>query len=222
MMKKNEKNQPRFNTPPTDQYGVLVIGAGGHARVLLDAAELCGLRILGIIDVRYSGQEESILGYSVLGGLELLPRYGTTGTKVVFALGTGREREQFEQAARIAGLEPLTLVHPKACVSPHCTLAAGAFIAAGAVICAAAQIGRQTIVNTSAVVDHETIVGEFSHVAVGANLAGRVQIGKRTLIGIGTVVLPGVSVGDDAVVGAGAVVVKDVPAGVTVVGVPAR
>jgi sugar O-acyltransferase (sialic acid O-acetyltransferase NeuD family) len=115
-----------------------------------------------------------------------------------------------------------TVVHPRACVHPSVPLGEGTVVFAGAVVQPGAVIGRHTIVNTAATVDHHSVVGDFVHLAPGVHLAGDVRVADGSFFGVGACAIPGTRIGEWTVVGAGAVVVRDVPARTTVVGVPAR
>jgi sugar O-acyltransferase (sialic acid O-acetyltransferase NeuD family) len=201
--------------------GLLLFGAGGHARVVLDAATRSGqwgaVLACDRNDAVCTG--ELLPGVAILKLPGLPAALGQTGALHV-SIGHNASR-QCEAVA--LGLERLvTVVHPEASVSPHAVVAAGCFIAAQSVLAPGAQLGTGVIINHAAVVDHDVRVGDFSHVAPGAVLGGAAKMGARVLIGAGAVVLPGVSVCDDAVIGAGAVVSADVLTPGTWVGVPAR
>ena len=138
------------------------------------------------------------------------------------AIGDNGVRRRISELIAQAGGTLVQIRHPDAKVSAHAVVEPGAFVAALAIVAADARIGRAAIVNHGAIVDHDCLVGSWSHVAPRAVLGGEVRIGEGCLIGSGAVVLPGLSVGSGAIVGAGAVVCRDVPAGATVIGVPAR
>ena len=190
---------------------VVLIGAGGHARVVADAMALSGMTLAGHVALKadVSGRLGPYLGRDTGDG------------KYVMGMGY----VDAASARRRAGLLPMTMVtvvHPGAIVAASAVLADGCFVAAGAVVAVDVRLGRACIVNTGAVVDHDCVLGENSHVATGARVAGEVTIGRDVLIGTGAVVRQGIRIGDGAIVGAGAVVVRDVAAGVVVVGNPAR
>ena len=204
---------------PTER--VVIVGAGGHGRVVMDALLTSRADAAGIV---FAADDESVRGSTILGR----PVEGTisacvgVGTRFHVAIGDNEVREQVTIRLLAAGAEPVAVVHPQARVSPFADLGSGLFVAAGAVVGPLARIGAGTIVNHGAVVDHDCVVGEFSHVGPNATLAGAVRVGRGVLIGAGANLLPGVSIGDAAIVGAGAVVIDDVPAGATVAGIPAR
>jgi len=160
------------------------------------------------------------LGLPVLGAIEEYQRFAPDG----LAMGIGSNAVRRQIIARLSGAESLwrNAIHPSAIVSPFARLGNGVVIAAGAVVNPGAVIGDYAILNTGATVDHDCVIGDYAHIAPGAHLSGNVRVGEGSLIGIGAAIAPGCSAGDWSVVGACAAVVRDVPAGVTAKGVPAR
>ena len=197
-----------------------LIGAGGHAKVVLDALLAGGtdLAAIGIRDGRPEMQGRDLLG-AMIDTPELAQHL--SGQDVHVAIGAAPDRAKLLDSAVALGARPASVVHPSARLSRFATVGEGSFIAAQAIVGPSARIGRGVIVNHGAVVDHDCIVGDFCHIAPNASLGGGVQLGHRVLIGAGAVVLPGVSVGDGAVIGAGAVVIRNMPANVEWVGIPA-
>jgi len=200
---------------------LLIYGAGGHGRVVLDAARASGcFRGWAFVDEGETLAGKRVDGVAVCATPdEVLCEEGPW--QAVIALGDPRLR--LEAVQRISQMEIrfATVIHPFAWVSQAARIAKGTVVFAGAVIQPGAYIGRHAIINTSASVDHDCRIGDFSHISPGAHLAGAVTVGRLVHVGMGASVIPGVGIGDEAVVGAGAVVVQDVSAGVTVVGVPA-
>ena len=201
---------------------VIVVGAGGHARVCIEALQDCSLHVVDCVSADGVGLEG--LPCPVLGRDSDLVAIAAAhhATKVFVAVGDNAARERLQTQAAAAGLVPVNAISRFSMISPSAELGVGIYIGAGAVVCAAAVVGDGAILNTGATLDHDGRVGPFAHVAVGVTTGGNVHIGRRALVGLGSTVLPGCSVGDDAVVGGGAVVVRDVAAGLTVVGEPAR
>ncbi|MHB1295988.1 MAG: NeuD/PglB/VioB family sugar acetyltransferase [Anaerolineae bacterium] len=204
---------------------VLVVGAGGHGAVVADILLACArrgglLELLGFLDDDASLQGQKILGLPVLGMVEALGRISHDG--IVVAIGQNRVRHALLERLGSAGECILSAVHPAAVVAPSVMLGAGTVVCAGAVVNPCAQVGAGVILNTTCSVDHHCVLDDCVHVAPGAHTGGNVHLGEGVLLGLGAGVLPGCSVGAWSVVGGGALVADNVPAGRTVVGVPAR
>ena len=196
---------------------VIIIGAGGHGKVIADIVLAAGDRLLGFLDDGRIGQK--VLGFPVLGGIQDYVNY--KGAEFVIAIGNAQIREQI--ASDLQDVRWYTAVHPAAVISPlEVTVGDGTVIMANAVINPGASVGRHCIVNTAAVVEHDNRIGDFVHVSVGAKLAGVVSVGKSTWIGVGAAVKNATSICGGCMIGAGAVVVKDITECGTYVGVPAR
>jgi sugar O-acyltransferase (sialic acid O-acetyltransferase NeuD family) len=194
-----------------------LIGAGGHAVVVGDAAMLLYNPTLTI----YS-QDALQVGQKILScAVELLETGAQVGHFHV-AIGSNSVRARIYQELSGGGNVAVTVTHPRATISASAEIGEGSFIAAAAVVAPRSRIGRAVIVNHHAVVDHDVSVDDYAHIAPGVVLGGGVRVGRQVLVGAGATILPGVSIGDGAVVGAGAVVLHDVPAGQTAVGVPAK
>jgi sugar O-acyltransferase (sialic acid O-acetyltransferase NeuD family) len=205
---------------------VVVLGGGGHAGVVIDALQLAGVSVRGILDPRPELHGTTIMEVLVLGGDDLLLKLKSEGVSS-FVLGVGsvgrtpRRRRLFEDGLR-SGLVPFTVIHPSATCSKWANLAAGTVVLANAVINANARIGVNVIINSGTIVEHGCSIGDHTHVASGARVLGDVQIGDEVFIGAGATVKQGITIGNGAVVGAGAVVLNDVAPDLTVAGVPAR
>lgn len=202
---------------------ILVYGAGGHGRVVLDAAlRVPGLRVIGVVDDDPKRHGERVLGVNVLGGASIFsePRFGAC--RVVVAIGDAAARAAAVARVEAAGLGFAAVVHPAAFVARDVSIGDGAMVLPMAVVHTGAAIGCHAIVNTGAIVEHDCIIGEFAHVSPGACLGGGVHVERAAHVGLGACVLPGLRVGAGAVVAAGAAVIADVPPGAVVGGVPAR
>lgn len=205
----------------------IVLGAGSHARVVLDALILEGSReVVGVIDPAPGLKGSRILGVEVLGGNECLPGLLDSGVRTavlgIGGVGDNRLRARVFNETTASGFDIVGVVHRSAVLSPFASVDPTAQILAGAHVGPMAVIGRGAIVNTSAIVEHDCRVGAFVHVASGAVLGGNVALGDFSHVGSGAVVRQSLSVGTAAVVGSGATVVRDVSDGDVVVGVPAR
>ncbi len=200
---------------------MLVVGAGGHARVCIEALQDSGHLVVGCVSADGTGGPG--LPCPVVGrDDDLVAVAAELAVHHVFvAIGDNRAREAVTARAQAAGLTPVNAISRFAMVSTGARLGVGVAVLAGAVVNTSALVGDGAILNTRSSVDHDVSVGMFAHVAVGASVAGGVHIGARVLLGVGANVVPLVQIGADAIVGAGATVVRAVAASTTVVGVPA-
>ena len=210
----------------TGRLTCVLLGAGGHASMLLDCLALKGgAAVVGVLVPDEAMWGMTFGGVAVLGGDDLMPdllRRGVTHFVVgLGGAGNNRPRQRLFDLAVRTGLLPLSVTHPTSIVSPRAVLGAGCQLLPGSIVNAGARLGANVIVNTGAIIEHDCSVADHAHVATGARLAGTVTVGVGAHIGAGATVIQGRRVGDWAIVGAGAVVSKDVGAGTTVVGVPA-
>jgi len=205
----------------------VILGAGGHARVLIDCLlDDDQVRIYGILDPDRQRWGQEMLGIPILGGDLLLPDLKGKGVSH-FAVGLGgagdnHPRQKLFELGLANSFEPLTIAHPSCIRSKWSTIGRGVQLLPGSIINACASLGDNVIVNSSAVVEHDCVIDDHVHIATGAKLASTVHVGSGAHIGAGAVVKQCVSIGAWAVVGAGAMVVRDVSPNITVVGVPAR
>ncbi len=196
---------------------IAVVGAGGHAKVAIAAIEARGGSVAAVADDAPAVQGTRLAGCRVVPIDALEP-----GAPVLVAIGGNRARQAVAQRLAARGHAFATVVHPFSWVAPSVVLGEGTLVCAGAVLQPDTVVGRHVIVNTSASVDHDNRIGDFCHVAPGCRLAGAVRLEEGVFLGVGTAVIPGRTIGAWATVGAGAAVVRDLPGGVTAVGVPAR
>lgn len=192
-----------------------VIGAGGHSREVADLIEACGHTIAGFIDDAGSGVHAPT-------GIRIYQGIGAVAADAVtIAIGSTSVRAA-KHGALAAGYQLPLLAHPSATISRYAEVGNGTQVMQNVVVNSAAVVGENVILNVGCFVAHNCVVGPHSHIAPGVLMSGGSSVGERVFVGAGAVLLPGVSVGADAVVGAGAVVTRNVPAGQTVVGVPAE
>lgn len=196
---------------------LVVIGGGGHAKVVIATIEACGDRVVHVLDDRPDTWGGTLLGYPVKGAIaaDHIPE----GCVAVIAIGANRARHD---VARRLQTRFASVIHPSATVHRSVVIGDGTVVFAGAIVQPDTVLGEHCIVNTAASIDHDGRMGSFSHVAPGAHLAGGVIVGEGTLIGVGTSIIVGQAIGAWATVGAGSVVIRPVPDGATVAGSPAR
>lgn len=200
----------------------IILGGGGHARVVGSTLRQLNHTILGFTDPDEGASLEGDIDY--LGADAALTNYAPTD--VVLALGiastqdTTRRAHIFEKQRRDDFDFP-SVIHPSAFVTPEATVGDGTQVMAGAIIQSGTTIAQNVIVNTNASIDHGSEIGAHVHVAPGATVSGDVSVDARVHIGTGASLIQGIHVGAHSVVGAGAVVIEDVPPESVVVGVPA-
>jgi len=203
----------------------IIVGAGGHGRVVLDTLRVSGKYTpVGFIDADPTLAGTRIAGVRVLGAINALAkiRQQQKVKYAIVAIGDNHSRASYAKIIRDHGFELITAIHPNAVISPTATIGPNCLISAGAIIGTDAKIAESCIVNTGAIVEHECVVEPAAHLCPGSLLAGRVHIGAGAFVGLGAKVIQCLNVGQSATVGAGAVVIRDVPDFATVVGVPAR
>lgn len=199
---------------------LVLIGAGGHGRVVAEAATASGWRCVFCDPARAQG--ERIGGVEVVAQDEdaVLDRF----IEAAFILAVGPRLTRQKIAARLAarGVRFGTVIHPSAIVSPTARIEPGAAVLSGAIVNADAVVGTHAIINSAAVIEHDCVIGEGVHVSPGAVLTGGVRVGDWAEIGARAVVLPGRCVCAQAQIGAGAVVTRGIAAPGVYVGMPAR
>lgn len=197
--------------------GTVIIGAGGHAKIVIQILRSCHEPIVGLVDDRQELWGQSILGLPILGGLELLER---DPNPVIIAIGSNRSRQKISQ--RFSHFEWKSAIHPSAIIDPTVQIGKGCTICAGVILQVDSTIGQHCIINTAASVDHDCRVSDFVHIGPGVHLAGEVILESGVFLGIGCQVIPKTHIGSWSTVGAGAVVTKNLDPEQTYVGIPAR
>ncbi len=192
---------------------LVIIGAGGHGRVVRDIASLCGyddIRFLDDADMPHvSGKISDYVNYAA-------------EADFIVAIGNGAVREKIQSMLTGSGCTVVTLIHPNAVIGSDVSIGDGSVVMAGAVVNTGTTIGDGVIVNTCSSVDHDCVIGDYSHISVGAHLAGSVVVGRAAFVCAGATVINNVSLCGGCVIGAGAVVVRDIEESGTYVGVPAK
>lgn len=206
---------------------VLIIGAGGHAKVVADALLASGRQVLGFVGGEpLSGvKSEVLLGIKVLGTEEVLRNYSAIEVDLVNGLGgvdCSGLRRRVQERLEGEGWYFSGVRHPSALVSPFSDVSPSVQILAASVVQVGASIGGGSILNTAAVVEHDSVLGSYVHVAPRAVICGNSRVGCNSHVGVGAIVRQGLQLGPDTLVGAGAVVVKDFDGRGALIGVPAK
>lgn len=205
---------------------IVLLGGGGHAKVLIDLINACGrYEIAGIVDVQLN-VGVAVSGVTVLGDDRILSELYEKGLRnaciAVGSVGDNSKRRALYEKVKNAGFLVPALIHPSAVISGKSHIREGAQIMAGAIVQTDSIIGENTIVNTGAIVEHDCTVGKHVHICPGAALSGGCLIGEGVFIGAGATVLQGIKIGSNSIVSAGAVVINDVPDNAKVIGAPAK
>lgn len=196
-----------------------LIGAGGHARSLLDLILSLGLDIEGIYDDSYvPNEEERILEIPLKGNIQSL---NANENEIVLAVGNNNSREELYKKFE-SRIRKQNLISKNAVISVHHKIGVANQIFSNVVLNTLVQIGDNNLINTSAIIEHESKIGNHNHISVGTILCGRVTVRNNCFIGAGSVVKDGISICDNVTVGAGSVVIKDIMQPGTYVGNPIR
>lgn len=212
-------------TKPVKRESCIVLGCGGHGRVVLDILSGAGdYDVVGFIDSNPRMVGRRIDGVEVLGQPDDMDRIRDQRevTHAVVAVGDNGARRALGDELESTGFKLINAIHPSANIAHNVSLGRNIVVCAGALVCAHCQVGDSVILNTGSIVDHETLIGTATHICPGARLAGRVTVEAGAFVGIGATIIQSIRIGYDAVIGAGAVVIDDVTPMSTVVGVPAR
>ena len=195
---------------------LVIVGAGGHGKVLADIAMRLEYRDICFVDDRAQG---ICLGFPVVGTCDALQTLDDGKTDFVIGIGDNAVRKRISESHRVSWAK---LVHPSAQIAADVRIGVGTVVMAGAIVNVSAAIGEHCILNTGSIVEHDCVVGDYVHLSPRAVLGGIVQVGELTHIGIGAVVRNNIRICPEVTVGAGAVVVKDIRKSGVYVGVPAR
>jgi len=197
---------------------VYILGAGGHAKVVISTLQAKGYQVAGIYDDDPALLNTFILNVPVIGSIRNLSRDFSEAAAV--GIGDNNTRRQIVQ--QFPDCKWVTVVHPSAVIDPSAELGVGTVVFAGAIVQSHVKIGNHVILNTTCSVDHDCVVKNFCHLAPKACLAGIVTIEEGVFMGISSVAIPQVKIGAWSIIGAGCVVIREMPSKVTAVGVPAR
>jgi sugar O-acyltransferase (sialic acid O-acetyltransferase NeuD family) len=204
------------------ERNLVIYGASGHGNVIADIVEKNGQTVLAFVDDNEALWNQSFCGYPVWGGYsQLIEHAGQEAFSVIIAVGDNRLRWKIRQKLESAGVLFGTAVHPSAQLGRDVSLGAGTVVMANSVINPGARVGSHCLVNTAVSIDHDCVIGDFTHLSPGAHLGGTVQVEDFSWIGLGASVINNIHVGEHSIVGAGAVVIRNVESYTVVVGNPA-
>ena len=194
---------------------IVILGAGGHGRVVADVARLFGYEKVMFLD------DSNNCAVKVSGKISDYPKY-ISDSDFFVAIGNNTVREKITNDLIKNDANIATIIHPSAVIGSRVKIGMGTVVMAGAVINCDTEIGAGVIINTCASVDHDCIVGDYCHISVGSHLAGTAEVGKASFIGAGATVINNVFICENCMIGAGALVVKDIKENGTYIGVPVK
>lgn len=201
---------------------IILVGAGGHARVVYDAL----IKIYHDIEVfvcdELVSQKDKFFFDNKIYMLSADCKNKLDTSDFHVAIGNNNVRQRIYNNLHSLEFQPMTVIHPQSTLACNISISTGCFIAANSIVGPCSKIGQGVIVNHAAVVDHDCIIEDWVHVGPNATLGGGVSIGARSLIGSGSTILPGVRVGRDCIIGSGAVVTKNIASNTTAIGMPAK
>lgn len=205
---------------------IIILGAGGHARVIADILSRQRRSLLGFMDDHVNGDVVGLPCLGPISNLEsVVASLGDGCVSLVVGIGDNHTRYRVVERIRHVVVKHqisfATVLDPSSVISVNAQLGPGTVVMPNAVVNSGARVGSHTIINTAATVDHDCIIGDFVHLSPGVHLAGNVVVQCGAHLGIGAVVIPGVRIGSWTIVGAGSSVVRDIPDGVVAYGVPA-
>lgn len=211
-----------MNALMNNQKPVILIGNGGHAKVLYNILKLQNTHVLGC------AVEDSIVGLPLpILGNDALIQANYQPDEVVLVNGIGSTqnttlRKKIYEQYKKKGYHFASVIHPSVILPIHCKLGEGVQLMAGVVIQPDVEIGENSIVNTRVSIDHDCKIGNHVHLAPGTTLSGNVQVSHGTHIGTGTTIIQGITIGSNSTIGAGSVVTKNIPATTLALGIPAK
>ena len=204
----------RLQLNPLMATNMILYGASGHCKVIIDSLECAQIAIQTIVDD--NPNTTSISGRPVVHSSQISLQ---ESDEVILSIGNNKVRQKLSSELKVQFAKA---IHPTAIISKHVTINEGTVIMSGAIINPDVTIGKHCIINTAAVVEHDCVIGDFVHISPNTSLAGGVQVGEGSQVGIGATVIQGIKIGKWCVIGAGAVIIKDIPDNCIVVGNPGK
>ena len=195
---------------------LIIIGAGGHGKVVADNALKNGYTDICFVDDHSTGE---CMGVPIVGTSTDIQALNDGKTDFIIGIGNNAIRKKIAEQFDVNWV---TLIHPSAQIAVNVSVGKGTVVMAGAVINACAMVGDHCIINTCAVIEHDNVIEDYVHISPNAALGGTVHIRECTWIGLGAMVINNIDVCENCMVGAGAAVVKNITESGTYVGIPAR
>ncbi len=195
---------------------LVIIGAGGHGKVIADIALKNGYKDICFADDSAVGD---CMGFSIVGTSKNIGMFNDGKTDFVVAVGNNKIRKEI---TRLHNVNWVSLIHPSAQIGTNVKIGKGTVVMAGAVINSCATVGNHCIINTCAVVEHDNVIADYVHISPKAALGGTVSVGECTHVGIGAVVKNNIDICENCIIGAGAAVVNNLKESAVYIGVPAR
>jgi sugar O-acyltransferase (sialic acid O-acetyltransferase NeuD family) len=200
-----------------EESAVIVIGSGGHAKVVVATLLSAGMEVRHVFDDREMRWGEAILGVPIIGPISSVGEH--ENVRGIIGIGSNTVRKKLQEELNLSWA---SVIHPRAFVDPSVKMGVGSVIFAGAIVQPGVTIGNHVVVNTGASVDHDCILEDYAQVAPGVHVGGAVHVGEGAFLGIGSSIVQCLHIGKWSTVGAGSAVIRDVPDYATVVGVPGK
>ncbi|MGL5049548.1 MAG: acetyltransferase [Fusobacteriaceae bacterium] len=205
---------------------VIIIGAGGHAKVVIDIILQRQKRlndnveIIGILDDSFSETEKKrLFGILIIGKLDKILEL-SKDIFYVIAIGSNKIRKKI--AERYSSINYITTIHPNSIIAEEVEIDLGTVVMAGTIVNSYTKIGKHCIINTGSIIEHDNVLSDYVHISPNATLCGGIKIGEETWVGAGATVIQGVEISKNVIVGAGSVVVGSIEDNSIYVGIPAK
>ena len=202
---------------------LLIIGSGGHARIVSEVALLSKYHVKGIIDLEFKKEKKETINFiPVIGNLEKLNTFEKSKIDLFLAIGDCKNRKKYYNILKKKGYNFINLFHPTSIISKTASIGNGVLINSGSIINSNATIKDNVIINTGSIIEHEVIISNHCHCGPGSIVSGRVTIEDTVFIGAGAKIINNIKISSNSVIGAGSVIIDNVPKNSVVVGIPGK